>query len=177
MHGGAAPTRFRPRPGPTDAALFDHVTVELARRRVARRSAMPLQRGRSAGRIYKAPVDEVLSLLTDLLQISRYTKLPGSADASADVVEPILGEAAKLCQEVVQPLNLPGDREGCKRRDDGSVTTPKGFKDAYRQYAEGGWMGISAPAEFGGQGLPALLTSIVNEMMASASMSFAMYPG
>jgi len=127
--------------------------------------------------IYKAPVDEVLFLLNDVLQISRYNNLPGFADASADVVEPILGEAAKLCQEVVQPLNLPGDREGCKRRDDGGVTTPKGFKDAYRQYAEGGWMGISAPAEFGGQGLPALLTTIVNEMMASASMSFAMYPG
>jgi len=138
---------------------------------------MALQPRRRPVPIYKAPVDEVLFLLNDVLQISRYNNLPGFADASADVVEPILGEAAKLCQEVVQPLNLPGDREGCKRRDDGGVTTPKGFKDAYRQYAEGGWMGISAPAEFGGQGLPALLTTIVNEMMASASMSFAMYPG
>src|SRR5215467_12717659 len=127
--------------------------------------------------VYKAPVDEVLFLLNDVLQISRYNNLPGFADASPDVVEPILGEAAKLCEEVVQPLNLPGDREGCKRAADGSVTTPKGFKDAYRQYAEGGWMGISAPAEFGGQGLPALLTTIVNEMMASANMAFAMYPG
>ncbi len=127
--------------------------------------------------IYKAPVDEVLFLLNDVFQISRYNNLPGFADASPDVLEPILGEAAKLCEEVVQPLNLPGDREGCTRHDDGSVTTPKGYKDAYRQYAAGGWMGISAPSEFGGQGLPALMTTIVNEMVASASMAFAMYPG
>src|SRR6266545_6906906 len=127
--------------------------------------------------IYKAPVDEVLFLLNDVFQISRYNNLPGFADASPDVLEPILGEAAKLCEEVVQPLNLPGDREGCTRHDDGSVTTPKGYKDAYRQYAAGGWMGISAPSEFGGQGLPALMTTIVNEMVASASMAFEMYPG
>ena len=127
--------------------------------------------------VYKAPVDEVLFLLNDVFQISRYNNLPGFADASPDLIEPILAEAAKLCEQVVQPLNLPGDREGCTRHDDGSVTTPKGFKDAYRQYAEGGWMGISAPTEYGGQGLPETLTVIVNEMMASANMAFAMYPG
>src|SRR5882724_2776376 len=127
--------------------------------------------------VYKAPVDEVLFLLNDVFQISRYNNLPGFADASPDLIEPILAEAAKLCEQVVQPLNLPGDREGCTRHDDGSVTTPKGFKDAYRQYAEGGWMGISSPPEFGGQGLPETTTVIVNEMMASANMAFAMYPG
>jgi alkylation response protein AidB-like acyl-CoA dehydrogenase len=78
---------------------------------------------------------------------------------------------------VVQPLNLPGDREGCTRHEDGRVTTPKGFKEAYKQYAEGGWMGISAPTEFGGQGLPGLMTTVANEMLTSASMAFAMYPG
>src|SRR5882724_4789249 len=127
--------------------------------------------------VYKAPVDEVLFLLNDVFQISRYNNLPGFADASPDLLEQILGEAAKLCEQVVQPLNLPGDREGCTRHDDGSVTTPKGFKDAYRQYAEGGWMGISAPAEFGGQGLPETMTTIVSEFLASANMAFAMYPG
>jgi alkylation response protein AidB-like acyl-CoA dehydrogenase len=126
---------------------------------------------------YKAPVDDVLFLLNDVLEIARYNNLPGFADASPDLVEAVLGEAAKLCEEVVQPLNLPGDREGCTRHADGSVTTPKGFKDAYRQYAEGGWMGISAPAEFGGQGLPETMTTIINEFMASANMAFAMYPG
>jgi 3-(methylsulfanyl)propanoyl-CoA dehydrogenase len=127
--------------------------------------------------VYKAPVDEVLFLLNDVFQVSRYNNLPGFADASPDLVEPILAEAAKLCEQVVQPLNLPGDREGCTRHDDGRVTTPKGFKDAYRQYADGGWMGISAPTEFGGQGLPGTMTTIANEMLTSASMGFAMYPG
>jgi len=127
--------------------------------------------------VYKAPVDEVLFLLNDVFQISRYNNLPGFADASPDLIEPILAEAAKLCEQVVQPLNLPGDREGCTRHEDGRVTTPKGFKDAYKQYADGGWMGISAPAEFGGQGLPGTMTTIANEMLTSASMGFAMYPG
>jgi acyl-CoA dehydrogenase len=127
--------------------------------------------------VYKAPVDEVLFLLNDVFQISRYNNLPGFADASPDLLEPILSEAAKLCEEVVQPLNLPGDREGCTRHDDGRVTTPKGFKEAFKQYAEGGWMGISVPTEFGGQGLPGLMTTLANEMLNSASMAFAMYPG
>src|SRR5262245_47662499 len=127
--------------------------------------------------VYKAPVAEVLFLLNDVFQISRYNNLPGFADASPDLIEPILAEAAKLCEEVVQPLNLPGDREGCTRHDDGRVTTPKGFKEAYRQYAEGGWMGISAPTEYGGQGLPNVMTTVANEMLISASMEFAMYAG
>jgi acyl-CoA dehydrogenase len=127
--------------------------------------------------VYKVPVDEVLFLLNDVFQISRYNNLPGFADASPDLIEPILAEAAKLCEQVVQPLNLPGDREGCTRHEDGRVTTPKGFKEAYKQYAEGGWMGISAPTEFGGQGLPGLMTTIANEMLTAASMAFAMYPG
>src|SRR5205085_612849 len=127
--------------------------------------------------VYKAPVDEVLFLLEDVFQIARYDNLSGFADASPDVLEPILREVAKLCEQVVQPLNRPGDEEGCIRCDDGSVSTPKGFKAAYNQYTAGGWMGISAPPEFGGQGLPATMTSIINEMLASANMAFAMYPG
>jgi 3-(methylsulfanyl)propanoyl-CoA dehydrogenase len=127
--------------------------------------------------IYKAPVGEVLFLLNDVLQIARYNNLPGFAEASPDLVEAILSEAARLAEEVVQPLNRSGDEEGCIQHDDAAVTTPKGFKEAYRQYAEGGWMGISAPAEFGGQGLPETMTTIVNEFMGSANMAFAMYPG
>ncbi len=127
--------------------------------------------------IYKAPVDEILFLLTEVFQLSRYDNLPGFADASPDVLEAVLGEAGKLAEEVLQPLNRVGDIEGCTRHDDGSVTTPTGFKDAYRQYAEGGWMGISAPAEFGGQDLPSFLTVAVNEVLCSANMSFGMYPG
>jgi alkylation response protein AidB-like acyl-CoA dehydrogenase len=126
---------------------------------------------------YKAPVDDVLFLLNDVFHIDRYNNLPGFADASPDLVPAILSEAAKLCEEVMTPLNRVGDIEGCKRHADGKVTTPQGFRDAYRQYAEGGWMGISAPSEYGGQGLPETLTVIVNEFMASANMAFAMYPG
>jgi len=126
--------------------------------------------------IYKAPVEDVQFLLADVFQVGRYDNLPGFADASPDVVAAILGEAAKFCEQVLVPLNRVGDVEGCTRHDDGRVTTPTGFREAFKQYAEGGWMGISAPAEFGGQGLPATLTVTVNEMLASANMSFAMYP-
>ena len=126
---------------------------------------------------YKAPVDDVLFLLNDVFQIERYGNLPGFADASPDVVAAILGEAAKFCEEVVAPLNRVGDIEGCTRHADGRVTTPTGFKDAYRQMIDGGWIGLAAPAEFGGQGLPATLSGIVSEFLVSANLSFAMYPG
>ena len=127
--------------------------------------------------IYKAPVEDVTFLLNDVFQIDRYDNLPGFTDASADVREAILGEAAKLSEEVLQPLNRVGDLEGCKRHDDGSVTTPKGFKEAFKQVAEGGWLGLSAPAEYGGQGLPVTLSQAVNEFQCSANMAFTMYGG
>lgn len=126
---------------------------------------------------YKAPVDDALFLLNDVFHIERYGNLPGFSDASPDVVEAILREAAKLSEDVLTPLNRVGDKEGCKRSADGSVKTPTGFKDAYKQIVEGGWIGISAPQEFGGQGLPMTLTEIVNEYFCSANMAFAMYPG
>jgi acyl-CoA dehydrogenase len=127
--------------------------------------------------IYKAPVEDVNFLFNDVFQIDRYDNLPGFSDASADVREAILGEAAKLAEEVLQPLNRVGDLEGCKHNADGSVTTPKGFKEAFRQVAEGGWLGLSAPAEYGGQGLPVTLSQAVNEFQISANMAFAMYGG
>ena len=127
--------------------------------------------------IYKAPVDDALFLLNDVFHIEHYGNLPGFSDASPDVVEAVLREAAKFSEEVLTPLNRVGDKEGCKRAADGSVTTPKGFKDAYKQIVEGGWIGISVPAEFGGQGLPATMTVMVNEFFCSANMAFAMYPG
>jgi alkylation response protein AidB-like acyl-CoA dehydrogenase len=126
---------------------------------------------------YKAPVDDALFLLNDVFHFDRYGNLPGFADASPDIVEAILGEAAKFCEETLTPLNRIGDAQGCARHDDGSVTTPDGFKAAFKQLVEGGWIGISVPAEFGGQGLPETLTQIVNEFMCSANMAFAMYPG
>ena len=126
---------------------------------------------------YKAPVEDVRFLLDDVFQVGRYDNLPGFADASPDVREAILAEAARFCEQVLTPLNRIGDREGCTRHADGSVTTPKGFKEAFKQYVDGGWIGISEPVEFGGQGLPEVLTVAVGEMMSSANMAFSMYPG
>jgi alkylation response protein AidB-like acyl-CoA dehydrogenase len=126
---------------------------------------------------YKAPLEDVSFLLNDVFQIDRYNNLPGFSDASADVREAILEEAAKLSEEVLQPLNRVGDLEGCTRHDDGRVTTPKGFKAAYKQLGEGGWLGLSMPAEYGGQGLPTTLTQTINEFQMSANMAFSMYGG
>ena len=126
---------------------------------------------------YKAPVEEVLFLLRDVFPIQRYNNLPGFAEATPDVVEAIVSEAAKLCEETLQPLNQTGDRAGCVRNKDGSVATPQGFKEAYRAFVEGGWVGLAADPDYGGQGLPFTLAAIVNEFASSANMAFAMYPG
>jgi alkylation response protein AidB-like acyl-CoA dehydrogenase len=126
---------------------------------------------------YKAPVDEVLFLLNDVFHIERHGNLPGFADLAPDTLRAVLEEAAKLCEDILQPLNRTGDLEGCRRHPDGSVTTPKGFKDAYRAYREGGWLGLAVPEEFGGQHLPATVNSVMLEFISSANLSFGMYPG
>ncbi|MEL7487699.1 MAG: acyl-CoA dehydrogenase family protein, partial [Pseudomonadota bacterium] len=127
--------------------------------------------------VYHAPVRDMQFILHDVLQISKYSNLPGFADASEDVVDAILEEGAKLAGEVLHPINQSGDHEGCVRHDDGSVTTPKGFKEAYETFREGGWQGLSFDPEYGGQGLPYLLSVVMNEMISGANMAFGMYPG
>ncbi|MEO5321711.1 acyl-CoA dehydrogenase [Mesorhizobium sp. CC13] len=127
--------------------------------------------------IFRAPVEDTLFVLNDVLGYERHSNLAGFADASADVLEAILAEGAKLAENVMHPLNRVGDMEGCVRNDDGTVTTPKGFKQAFDQYREGGWMGLAVPAEHGGQGLPYTVHSAVGEYMSSANMALMMYPG
>ena len=127
--------------------------------------------------IYKAPVNDTLFILNDVLALERYNNLPGFADTTADMLEAITGEAAKVAEEVLFPVNLSGDQEGCTRQGDATVTTPKGFKEAFDLYCQGGWIGLAVPEEFGGQGLPYVLHTAVGEYMSSANMALTMYPG
>jgi len=126
---------------------------------------------------YQPPTRDQLFLLRDVLGLDRYANLPAFADASLDVVEQILEEAGRLAAEVLAPLNPVGDKQGCRWHADNSVTTPDGFKDAYSKFVEGGWPALSADPDYGGQGLPAVVSLAVSEMTSAANMAFAMYPG
>ncbi|MEL6817117.1 MAG: acyl-CoA dehydrogenase C-terminal domain-containing protein [Pseudomonadota bacterium] len=126
---------------------------------------------------YSAPVEDTLFILNDVLKYEKYNNLPGFADASPDIVEAVLREGARVAEEVFFPLNQVGDQQGCVRHEDGSVTTPEGFKAAYDQFKEGGWMGLAFDPEYGGQGLPYTLHTAVGEYFSSANMALMMYPG
>ena len=127
--------------------------------------------------VFKAPVDDTLFILNDVLEISRYSNLPGFSEVGPELLEAILGEAAKVAEEVMFPINLSGDQEGCLRAEDASVKTPAGFKAAFDQYCEGGWLGLSLPEEFGGQGLPYVLHTAVSDFMIASNLALMMYPG
>jgi acyl-CoA dehydrogenase len=127
--------------------------------------------------VYKAPVEDTLFLLNDVLGYERFGNLPGFSDAPIDMVEAILQEGAKICEQVIHPTNRDGDTIGCKRNPDSSVTTPPSFKPAYKAYVEGGWMGLAFPEQYGGQGLPTVLASVMQEFLSSSNLAFGMYPG
>ena len=124
--------------------------------------------------MYQAPVDDYRFVIDQVIGLEKLVKATGHDDLSMDLVEAVLNEAGKLAADVIAPLNQIGDQTGAKRQDDAGVTTPNGFADAYAAMADGGWTSMEAREEFGGQNLPMILTTAVNEFWQAANMSFAL---
>jgi alkylation response protein AidB-like acyl-CoA dehydrogenase len=124
---------------------------------------------------YKAPVKDQLFVMKELARLDQIARWPGFEDAGPETAQAVLEECARLCEQVLAPLNTVGDRDP-SRWDQGQVFSTPGFKEAFKQYAAGGWQGLQHPADFGGQGLPKLIGAACNEMVNSANLSFALCP-
>ncbi|EAQ30143.1 putative acyl-coa dehydrogenase protein [Erythrobacter sp. NAP1] len=126
---------------------------------------------------YTAPTRDTRFVVNEMLDLASYGNLPGFENATTDMIDTVVNEAGKFCSEVLAPINQAGDEHGCTRHEDGSVTTPPGFKEAYDAYVEAGWGTLAKPEEFGGQNLPHVLGFVVEEFTAAANQAFGMYPG
>ncbi|MDB5395355.1 MAG: putative acyl-CoA dehydrogenase [Rhodospirillales bacterium] len=125
---------------------------------------------------YTAPLDNFRFVLNDVLQVGDVFARLGLTEATPDLLDAVIEEAGKFCENEIQPLNLSGDTDGCTF-ENGVVRTPKGFKEAYDKFREGGWIGLTADPAYGGQGLPHTVSSVLDEMVSAANTSFGMYPG
>ncbi|MEL6709886.1 MAG: acyl-CoA dehydrogenase C-terminal domain-containing protein [Pseudomonadota bacterium] len=126
---------------------------------------------------YTAPTRDTRFVINEMLDLASYGNLPGFENTTPDMIETVVNESGKFCSEVLAPLNQIGDEQGCTRHEDGSVTTPDGFKEAYEQLVESGWTTLGGPEEFGGQGLPHVMSFAFEEYIGTANQAFAMYPG
>jgi alkylation response protein AidB-like acyl-CoA dehydrogenase len=126
--------------------------------------------------VYSPPIENIKFIMHEVLGTEKVTSLPGNEEFSADLIDQILEEGGKICEEVLFPLNQSGDKEGCVL-ENGVVRTPQGFKEAYDMFVQGGWCGLACDPEYGGMGMPALVNTAMKEMICSANMSFGMYPG
>jgi alkylation response protein AidB-like acyl-CoA dehydrogenase len=125
---------------------------------------------------YHAPQRDMRFVLHELLEVEQLAELPGYEEATADVIDAVIEEGAKFCENVLFPINRTGDEEGCVY-ENGVVRTPTGFKEAYDRFVEGGWTGLAADPAHGGQGLPKAIKLVVDEMVCSANLAFSNYPG
>ena len=126
--------------------------------------------------IYKAPLNDIIFLLRDFLDLPNNLKKLSNLELEVSDLEMIIEEAAKICENILLPINQTGDAEGCSFNN-GKVTTPQGFKQAYKNFSENGWQGIKVDQKYGGQNLPYFINMIVDELVSSSNMSFGLYPG